>query len=123
MDNLRITPLGEGQVLLEPGEALDPSRPEEHLAGLYSRLRELSARRLICDIGALPVIDPVYYGWLSRLASLCRVAGLEMVVVNMRPAAAYALALQLDDTPSFTCERSVERARRRPLSLPGAPEA
>ena len=118
MDHLRVTPLGEAQVLLEPGEALDPSRPDEHLAELYAQLRAQGARRLICDLGAQPLIDPVYFGWLDRLATLCRVAGMEMVVVNLRPAAAYALARQLDDDPPFACERSVERARRRPL--PGA---
>jgi rsbT antagonist protein RsbS len=118
LDTLRVTPLGEAQVLLEPGEALDPSQPDEHLAELYTRLRDLGAQRLICDLGSLPVIDPVYYHWLDRLAALCRVGGLEMVAVNLRPAAAYALARQLDDAPAFACERSVERARRRPLKRP-----
>lgn len=121
MDTLRVTPLGEAQVLLEPGEALDPSHPDEHLAELYARLRELGAHRLICDLGSLPVIDPVYYHWLDRLAALCRVAGMEMVAVNLQPAAAYALARQLSDAPAFACERSVERARRRPLRRPQGP--
>ena len=119
MERLNVTPLGEAQILLEPGEALDPSDPDEDMAQLYAELQDQGARRLICDLGGLPVVDPVYYGWLERLATLCGVAGMEMVVVNMRPAAAYALARQLDGPPAFACERSVERARRRPLGRPG----
>ena len=118
MDHLRVTPLGEALVLLEPGEALDPSHPDTHLADLYARLQELAVQRLICDLGALPMVDPVYYHWLDRLAALCRIGGMELVVVNLRPAAAYALAQQLDSDPPFTCERSVEDARRRPLKRP-----
>jgi rsbT antagonist protein RsbS len=45
---------------------------------------------------------------------MCRISGIDMVLVNMRPATAYALALTMKDNPPFGCALDVNRARNLP---------
>lgn len=110
-EGMHLTPIGGGNVLLEPGEALDPTDPDAYLVALLGYLQQQRAKRLIYDLKNVAVIEAMYYGWLKRLHALCAVSGIELVAVNMRPAAAYALALVLDETPPFTCALNVDRAR------------
>ncbi len=110
-EGMHLTPIGGGNVLLEPGEALDPSDPDAYLVALLTYLQQQRAARLIYDLKNVVVIDALYYAWLKRLHALCAVSGIELVAVNMRPAAAYALALVLDETPPFSCALNVNRAR------------
>jgi len=111
LSGMHLTPIGGGQILLEPGEGLDPSDPEAYLLGLAEYLQAHAARRLIYDLNTVPLVDKLYYGWLQRLARLCRVSGVDMVVVNMRPEAAFALAMILEGAPPFVCALDVDRAR------------
>lgn len=108
---MHLTPLGTGQVLLEPGEGLDPSEPEGYLEPLLSFMQEHRSRRLIYDLKDVAVVDGLYYRWLVRLNSLCQVANMDMVVVNMHPAAAFALAQEMDGSPPFRCALDVDRGR------------
>ncbi len=108
---MHLTPIGSGVVLLEPKEGLDPSDPDAYLDGLLHYLQGRAARRLVYDAGAVVIIDAVYYRWLARLAAACRVTGIDVTVVNMRPSAAFALARQLDDDPPFACALDVDHAR------------
>ncbi|HEU5338590.1 MAG TPA: hypothetical protein VFU39_04800 [Sulfuricaulis sp.] len=57
------------------------------------------------------LIDEVYYSWLTMLDATCRIANVEMVTVNMQPAAAYALSLTLDQSPPFTCALNIHNLR------------
>jgi anti-anti-sigma regulatory factor len=111
----RLTHLGGAQVLLEPSEALDASHPEIQMGEIYAYLRERRARRLIFDAQPIPLIDTTLYAWLDHLARLCHLADTELVVVGMRPEAAFALARNTTEPPPFACEGNVERARSRPL--------
>ena len=113
ISGMHLSRLGDGAVLLEPGGALDPSRPDNYLEPLIGFLQQRNERRLIYDLNEVAVIDPVYFHWLSRLADACRIVGVDMVVANMRPAAAYALAVELDRDPPFICALDVDRARGR----------
>jgi len=53
----------------------------------------------------------VYYSWLVKLDATCRIANVEMVTVNMQPAAAYALSLTLSQSPPFTCALDIHHLR------------
>ncbi len=109
---MHLTPIGEGQILLEPNESLDPSRPERYLDALMIYLQRYAARVLIYDASALPLIDAVYYAWLQQLARLCRLGGQQMIVAGISPTAAFGLARFLSGPPPFSCALSVDHARQ-----------
>lgn len=111
---MHLTPIGEGNVLLEPTDGFDPGDPDSYLVSLTGSLQRMRARRLLYDLKNVPVIDSLYYAWLANVAAMCRISGIGMVVVNMRPATAYALALTMKDTPPFECALDVNSARGLP---------
>ena len=114
VEGMHLTPLGDGDVLIEPGEGFDPTDPDTYTEPLLRWLQEQRATRLIYDLGNVALLDRVYYAWLLRLSRLCRLGDVELVVVNMRPAAAFALARILEGPPPFLCALDVDRARARP---------
>ena len=109
--SIHLTPIGDGNVLLEPGEGLDPGNPESLIAPVLDFLQRNDARRLVYDLKNVRLIDEVYYAWLTKLSATCRIGNVEMVTVNMQPAAAYALSLALNDTPPFTCALDIHSLR------------
>ena len=111
IEGIHLTPIGDGNVLLEPGEGLDPSNPEALLAPVLEILQNHGAIRLVYDLKSVRLIDEIYYAWLTKLNATCRVANVEMVTVNMQPAAAYALSLALDKSPPFTCALNIHHLR------------
>ena len=111
IEGIHLTPIGDGNVLLEPGEGLDPSTPESMVAPVLEFLQRNEARRLVYDLKSVRLIDEVYYTWLTKLSATCRIANVEMVTVNMQPAAAYALSLTLDKSPPFTCALDIHNLR------------
>jgi rsbT antagonist protein RsbS len=102
-EGVHLTPIGDGNVLLEPGEGLDPGDPASLVAPILEFLQHHAARRLVYDLKNVRLIDEVYYAWLTKLNATCRIANVEMVTVNMQPAAAYALSLTLKGPAPFTC--------------------
>jgi rsbT antagonist protein RsbS len=111
IEGIHLTPIGDGNVLLEPGEGLDPSTPESMVAPVLEFLQRNEARRLVYDLKSVRLIDEVYYAWLTKLDATCRIANVEMVTVNMQPAAAYALSLTLNQSPPFTCALDIHSLR------------
>jgi anti-anti-sigma regulatory factor len=111
IEGIHLTPIGDGNVLLEPGEGLDPSNPESMVAPVIDFLQRNDARRLVYDLKSVRLIDEVYYSWLTKLSATCRFANVEMVTVNMQPAAAYALSLTLKKSPPFTCALDIHSLR------------
>lgn len=110
-EGIHLTPIGDGNVLLEPGEGLDPSDPGALVAPVLEFLQNNEARRLVYDLKNVRLIDEVYYAWLTKLSATCRIANVEMVTVNMQPAAAYALSLTLDKPTPFTCALDIHSLR------------
>jgi len=110
-EGMHLTPIGDGNVLLEPGQGLDPGDPDGALEGLLERLQQAATRRLLYDLKNLPVVDDVYYQWLLRLDRACRMCSIELVAVNMQPAAAFGLSLALPAPPPFRCALDVDAAR------------
>jgi rsbT antagonist protein RsbS len=111
VEGIHLTPIGDGNVLLEPGEGLDPGNPESLLAPILEFLQRNEARRLVYDLKSVRLIDEFYYRWLTKLSATCRIANVEMVTVNMQPAAAYALSLLLSDSPPFSCALDIHHLR------------
>ena len=111
IEGIHLTPIGDGNVLLEPGEGLDPSNPESMVAPVLDFLQRNEAHRLVYDLKSVRLIDEVYYSWLTKLSATCRIANVEMVTVNMQPSAAYALSLTLNQSPSFTCALDIHSLR------------
>ena len=116
VQGMHLTPIGDGNVLLEPTDGLDPGEPDTYLVPLTGTLQQMRAQHLLYDLKNVPVVDNLYYAWLVNVAVMCRISGIDMVVVNMRPAAAYALALTMEDNPPFGCALDVNRARNMPGS-------
>jgi rsbT antagonist protein RsbS len=114
VQGMHLTPIGDGNVLLEPSDGLDPGEPDTYLVPLTGALQQMRAQRLLYDLKNVPVVDKLYYTWLVSVAAMCRISGIDMVVVNMRPATAYALALTMKNSPSFDCALDVDRARNMP---------
>jgi rsbT antagonist protein RsbS len=110
-EGIHLTPIGDGNVLLEPGEGLDPSNPEVLLAPILEFLQRNDAHRLVYDLKSVRLIDEMYYAWLAKLSATCRIANVEMVTVNMQPAAAYALSLTLEKSPPFRCALDIHHLR------------
>ena len=108
---MHLTPIGDGGVLLEPGDGLDPGAPDLYLEEVIAMLQGHATRRLFYDLRQVAVIDHVYYRWLNALFRTCRVVGIELVAVNMRPATAFALTQIMTTSAPFRCALNVDMAR------------
>lgn len=111
LQGMHLTSLGAGSVLLEPMEALDPSQQDAMVVPLAEAMQQMRARQLLYDLKSVSVVDGLYYLWLRRVSAICRISGVELVAVNIRPAAAYALAVLMEESPPFRCALNVDRAR------------
>ena|SRR3989344_4172721 len=111
IEGMHLTPIGDGNVLLEPGEGLDPSDPDMLIVPILNVLQQQQALRLVYDLKNVRLVDAVYYSWLTKLHSACSVTNIEMVTVNMHPAAAYALSLALSTPPPFRCVLDIHHLR------------
>jgi anti-anti-sigma regulatory factor len=111
IEGMHLTAIGDGVVLLEPRDALDPSDPDAYLQALLAYLQDRRARRLIYDLKDVPLIDTLYYEWLKAVNAMCRIGGIELVAANMQPTAAFVLAQRLTEPPPFACALDVDSAR------------
>jgi len=108
---MHLTAIGDNNMLLEPSDALDPSSPGDYTAELMGILQQEDAHTLMYDLKQVPMIDQVYYDWLISLNNLCRLANVQLIVVNIRPTAAFSLAMSLKAPPPFKCSLDVDSAR------------
>ncbi len=107
-----LTPIGDGDFLLEPTRGLDITNSDTLIEGILHRIQMTKGQRLYYDLSELVIIDPVYYQWMSRLARACQAVNVKMVCVHMQPTAAFALSQFLQEIPPFTCALDVERNKR-----------
>jgi anti-anti-sigma regulatory factor len=119
---MHLTSIGNGDVLLEPSESLDPGQRDGPIEALLGYLQGCGARRLIYDLKNVALIDSVYYDWLKALHAICQIAGIQFVVIAMRPVAAYALAGRLSEDPPFQCALDVQRLAPLPTDQQPRPE-
>ncbi|NWG86951.1 MAG: hypothetical protein HXY26_05470 [Hydrogenophilaceae bacterium] len=105
---LHLTRIGQGRFLMEPNEGLDVSQRDEVLIAILTRLQEGQASLVYYDLGNVPLVDEVYYGWLAMLARACSAINVRMICVQMQPTAAFALSSMLQGPPPFETALSVE---------------
>lgn len=98
---IHLTRIGNGNFLLEPLRSLNIDECGQLLQDIVSHLQQGQATRLYYDLTGLPVIDPLYYGWLDKLARICLTANIQMVCINMQPTAAFTLSKFLAVKPVF----------------------
>lgn len=111
IQGMHLTAIGACKTLLEPGAGLDPSDPDRYMEPLLDYLQQNNTQRLLYDLGDVHIIDVVYYDWLLQLYAICHISGVELVTINIRPPAAFALSLILDTNPPFTCALDVSQTR------------
>ena len=103
----RLTALGSGRVLLEPGLGVNPSDSAPLIEAVLAQLAAGECRTLYYDLAGVEVIDPIYLAYLNRLACACRTVGVEMVCIHMKPATAFALAGFMSEPPAFATGQGV----------------
>ncbi len=104
---IHLTRIGRGNFLLEPLRSLNIGGWEQLIQDIVTVLQQEHATRLYYDLNDLPVIDPVYYDWLDKLARICLTANIKMVCINMQPTAAFTLSKFLTGKPLFETALSV----------------
>lgn len=103
-----LTPIGNGDFLLEPTRGLDISKSDALIEEILCRVQTSKGLRLYYDLAELAIIDPIYYQWMSTLARACRTINVKMVCIHMQPSAAFALSQFLQEIPPFACALDVE---------------
>ncbi len=112
LKGMHLTSIGNRNMLLEPGDGLDPGSPDEYVVELMQMLQKANAQTLMYDLDNVPLIDAVYYAWLVKLHRLCLVSNMDFIVTNIRPTAAFSLATSLKEAPLFKCSLDVDSARQ-----------
>lgn len=100
---MHVTPIGDGAVLVEPSDSLDPAAADQYIERLGEILLRMGARTLFYDLAHVALVDQVYYAWLVALHRSCHMLGVEFVSLHMRPVTAFALAQILDHPVPFRC--------------------
>lgn len=111
MQGIHLTLLSRQCVLLEPGISLNPAQPDQYAGEIISFLQKNKSKGLIYDLKAINLIDKTYFQWLNYLYTLCRLNNTTLVVINMKPSAAYGLSLFIEKFPDFKTALNVEDAR------------
>ena len=109
---MHLTAIGDGNMLLEPTDGLDPGSPDDYIVELMEILQKEEAHTLMYDLEQVPLIDQVYFSWLVYLNKLCRLANVELIMVNIKTTAAFSLAISMKQPPPFKCSLDVDRARQ-----------
>ena len=109
ISGVHLTPIGNGDFLLEPTRSLDIANSEQLIEEILSQVYAGKGMRLYYDLAELPIIDPVYYQWMKTLARACQMINVKMVCIHMQPTAAFALSQFLRETPPFICALDVEK--------------
>ncbi len=111
LKGIHLTSIGNNNMLLEPGDGLDPSTPDEYVVELLHMMQKANARTLMYDLKNVLLIDAIYYTWLVRLHRLCALANVDLIATNICPTAAFSLATSLQQSPPFKCALDVDSAR------------
>lgn len=98
---VHLTRIGKGDFLLEPLGSMNIQDQDKLILELVAHLQQERVQRLYYDLNTLPVIDPVYYGWLDSLARTCLTLNVKMICINMQPTAAFTLSQFLASKPVF----------------------
>lgn len=109
---VHLTPIGEGDFLLEPAQGLDIANSDHLIEEILAKVQLGKGQRLYYDLSELGLIDPVYYEWMRMLARACQTVNIKMVCIHMQPTAAFGLSQFLQEIPPFVCALDVEQHTR-----------
>ncbi|MFA5826108.1 MAG: hypothetical protein WC825_09070 [Gallionellaceae bacterium] len=98
---VHLTRIGKGNFLLEPLRSMNIRDQDTLMRDVVAQVQQEQGLRLYYDLNGVPVIDPVYYGWLDKLARTCQALNIKMICINMQPTAAFTLSKFLTDMPVF----------------------
>ena len=112
MQGVHLTLLSRQCVLLEPGVGLDPANPEKYASEIMTCLQKNKSQGLIYDLKDISLIDKTYYEWLKYLHTLCKLNNTQLIVIQIKPSAAYGLSLFLNENPPFETALNIESARK-----------
>ena len=98
---IHLTRIGNGNFLLEPRRSMNIQDQHMLMQEIVARIQAERGERLYYDLDGIPIIDPVYYDWLDKLARTCKAMNINMVCINMQPTAAFTLSKFLTTKPIF----------------------
>ncbi len=101
LSGVHLTQIGGTDFLLEPLRSLNTTDDARLVDAIVERLLRSGAARLYYDLSGQAIIDPVYYGWLNRLARTVAAVNVRMICVHMQPTAAYSLVQFERERPAF----------------------
>ena len=104
---VHLTRIGKGNFLLEPLRSMNIQDQGTLMRDIVAQVQQEQGLRLYYDLNGVPVIDPVYYGWLDKLARTCQALNIKMICINMQPTAAFTLSKFLAVKPVFETALSV----------------
>lgn len=111
LKGIHLTSIGDNNMLLEPGDGLNPDTPDEYVVELMRLMQNSNTRTLLYDLESVPLIDEIYYIWLVRLHHLCTLVNIELIATNICPTAAFSLAASIQQPPPFKCALDINSAR------------
>ncbi len=98
---MHLTRIGKGNFLLEPLRSMNIQNQYALLEQVIAQMQQQQGTSLYYDLEDVPIIDPVYYGWLTNLARTCQTVNIKMICINMQPTAAFTLSHFLTTKPLF----------------------
>jgi rsbT antagonist protein RsbS len=101
ISGVHLTRIGKGNFLLEPQRSMNIRDQGSLMRDIVAKVQGANGTRLYFDLDSLPVIDPVYYDWLDKLARTCQAVNIRMICINMQPTAAFTLSKHLTSKPVF----------------------
>lgn len=101
ISGVHLTRIGKGNFLLEPLRSMNIRDQGTLMQDIVAQVQRDQGARLYFDLHSLPVIDPVYYDWLDKLARTCQAVNIRMICINMQPTAAFTLSRHLAGKPAF----------------------
>ena len=110
---LHLTQIGGDDFLLEPSRGLNIRDHGILIKGIVARLQDAKATCLYYDLTEQIIIDPVYYGWLNKLARALLTINIKMTCINMQPTAALSLVQFKREPPVFGTALDIAGRRQR----------
>jgi len=98
---VHLTRIGKGNFLLEPLRGLNILDQDQLMSQIAAHVQQARGGHLYYDLNDLPVIDPLYFSWLDKLARTCLTLNIKMTCINMQPTAAFTVSQFLVKNPSF----------------------
>jgi len=102
-----VTQVGNGALLLEPYDNLDPSSDGDMLEEISYYIKESDIHTLFYDMNKIYISDKLYYQWLCRLSKICKLFCVKLKLIHMKPTAAISISSFIKGPPDFDIAMSM----------------